>query len=139
MDVKETYRSLQQQWVKARGEERERVQQQLDSFFVSLSEDEKKSVCEAVSDNLNDIHREIDEIKEIKLRDKMESILPVISVSYLAKHYFNKSSSWFYQRLNGNKVHGKAVSFTASELDVLSKALDEIGRKFIDTSSLLTR
>lgn len=139
MDVKETYRSLQQQWVKARGEERERVQQQLDSFFASLSEDEKESVCEAVSDNLNDIHREIDEIKEIKLRDKMESILPVISVSYLAKHYFNKSSSWFYQRLNGNKVHGKAVSFTASELDVLSKALDEIGRKFIDTSSLLAR
>lgn len=139
MDVKETYQNLQQQWIKARGEERERIQCQLENFFDSLSEDDKKSVCEAVSENLSDIHREIDEIKEIRLRDKMESILPVISVSYLAKHYFNKSSSWFYQRLNGNKVHGKAASFTPSELDILSKALDEIGRKFIDTSSLLAR
>ena len=66
--------------------------------------------------------------EEIRVREKMEAILPMISVSYLAKHYFGKSSSWLYQRINGNKVHGKPAKFTAQELEKLRHALREIGQ-----------
>ena len=59
----------------------------------------------------------------------MKEVLPAISVSYLARHYFGKSTSWFYQRLNGNEVHGKVVRFTQEELEILNSALKDIGSR----------
>ncbi len=66
---------------------------------------------------------------EILLRQKLENILPIISVSYLAKNYFQKTPQWFYQRLNRNKVNGKESFFSKVELETLSKALIEISQK----------
>ena len=59
----------------------------------------------------------------------MEPILPYISVSSLAKDYFGKSTSWFYQRLNGNIIHCKAAAFTDKELNVLKDALQDVASK----------
>ena len=47
---------------------------------------------------------------ELILRQKLEDILPAISISYLSKNYFKKTPQWFYQRLNGNNVNGKEVT-----------------------------
>jgi hypothetical protein len=63
------------------------------------------------------------------LKQRLEEILPIISVSYLAKNYFKKTPQWFYQRLNGNSVNGKKASFTSQEIKTLSFALKEIGQK----------
>ena len=67
--------------------------------------------------------------KQIQIRKQLESVLPFISVSALAKSYFGKSSSWFYQRLNGNIVHGKPAAFTEDELKTLNHALQDISTK----------
>ena len=74
---------------------------------------------------------------ELLLKQKLEDILPVISVSYLAKNYFKKTPQWFYQRLNGNSVNGKEAHFTPSELETLSNALKEIGQKLSISASLI--
>ncbi len=66
-------------------------------------------------------------------RNALKQILPAISVSYIAEHYFNKSVSWFYQRLNGNPVHGKIYRFTQEEIDTINLALKEIGEKILST------
>jgi hypothetical protein len=75
---------------------------------------------------------------ELLLKQKLEDILPVISVSYLAKNYFKKTPQWFYQRLNGNNVNGKEAHFTHKELETLALALKEIGQKLSASASLLS-
>lgn len=74
---------------------------------------------------------------ELLLKQKLEDILPVISVSYLAKNYFKKTPQWFYQRLNGNNVNGKEAHFTNKELEILAIALKEIGQKLSASASLI--
>ena len=74
---------------------------------------------------------------ELLLKQKLEDVLPVISVSYLAKNYFKKTPQWFYQRLNGNNVNGKEAHFTHKELEILALALKEIGQKLSASASLL--
>lgn len=53
-----------------------------------------------------------EKLKEM-LREKLESVLPFISVSALSKTYFRRSPQWFYQRLNGSTVNGKITRFSA--------------------------
>lgn len=74
---------------------------------------------------------------ELVLKKKLEEVLPIISVSYLAKNYFKKTPQWFYQRLNGNSVNGKEAHFTHNELEILSIALKEIGQKLSTSASLI--
>ena len=40
------------------------------------------------------------ELDDLILKQKLEEVLPIISISYLAKNYFKKTPQWFYQRLN---------------------------------------
>ncbi len=77
------------------------------------------------------------EVEEIILRDKLESILPVISISYLTKEYFHKTPQWFYQRLNGNIVNGKQAKFSNAEIRTLSHALEDISNKIRQSVALL--
>lgn len=82
---------------------------------------------------LNVMRHEVADIRRtLSIRKQLEPILPYISVSSLAKDYFGKSSSWFYQRLNGNIIHGKVASFTDKEILILNSALKEIGAKIKD-------
>lgn len=69
------------------------------------------------------------EAAEMLLRERLESVLPFISVSALAKTYFKRSPQWFYQRLNGSVVNGKRVKFNPTELKTLSDALLDIGKR----------
>lgn len=77
--------------------------------------------------------------RTISIRRQLAPVLPFLSVSYLSKTYFGKSSSWFYQRLNGNIVNGKAASFTPEDLNTLSLALTELGDIMKDTSQSIVR
>jgi predicted ribosome quality control (RQC) complex YloA/Tae2 family protein len=74
---------------------------------------------------------------ELLLRQKLEDVLPILSVSYLSKNYFKKTPQWFYQRLNGNSVNGKEAQFTPNELETLSNALKEIGEKLNKTAAFV--
>lgn len=78
------------------------------------------------------------EAGELVIREKLEDVLPIVSVSYLTKEYFKKKPQWFYQRLNGNIVNGKRVSFTKEEIRKLSTALGQIGDRLKELSAALT-
>jgi hypothetical protein len=70
-----------------------------------------------------------DRAEELVLREKMENILPLVSVSYIAKTYFNRSRQWLYQRINGNVVNGKRAKLSKSEIGILEAALRDISDK----------
>ena len=63
-----------------------------------------------------------DRAEELALKSQLEEVLPILSVSFIAKNYFNKSRQWFYQKLNGNIVNGKPAKFTKEEIKTLNSA-----------------
>ena len=133
MDVRKEYFRLKELNMHSTGEDRVRADEALEHFLNGLNEADKEIVFKAIEEDFASLHRTAHEARELKekiaLREQLEDVLPLISVSALSKKYFGKSSSWFYQRLNGNLVHGKPAAFTQEELFRLADALKEIGNK----------
>ena len=65
----------------------------------------------------------------LAIKIKMEEVLPAISTAYIAKKYFNRTSAWLYQRINGNIVNGKNATFTKQELNTMKFALQDLSHK----------
>lgn len=66
------------------------------------SEEDKKAIANFVSERLQNIDKKLDVIEESAIKLQLQEVAEIVSLSYLAKKYFNKSRSWLYQRLNGN-------------------------------------
>lgn len=60
------------------------------------------------------------------MRETMDDILSFISWGNLANKYFDKSSSWLYQKMNGKDGNGKPTQFTESEKEILRGALCDL-------------
>ncbi|MDR3268507.1 MAG: DUF5053 domain-containing protein [Tannerella sp.] len=136
MDAKGEFLSLKEEWKQTKGAERAAAEKKIDAFFESLSDDEKKEVQSAVSGDFSAMHKEIAEMNQtLDVREKLAPILPIISVSYIARHFFGKSASWFYQRLNRNRIHGKPVQFSPEEIERLNTAIQDISKQ-LQTVSL---
>jgi hypothetical protein len=130
MDTKTKFLELKKAWKKAGETERQQIEQETDLFLESLSDEEKKGVFEAIDEDFKAMHKEIEDIKQtISIRDVLAPVLPVISVSYLAKNYFRKTPQWFYQRMNGNRINGKSARFTVKEIETLNFAIRDISKK----------
>lgn len=63
------------------------------------------------------------------IRRKLGKITDMVSMSYIASHYFGKSRAWIFQRINGNMVNGKPAQFTQEELKKLDQAIKDISRQ----------
>ena len=105
----------------------------IDNEMALLSENPKE-FSQGMLESIKDTNREV---SDILLREKLEDVLPAISVSYLAKTYFQKTPQWFYQRLNRNIVNGKEAGFTNSELNTLANALNDISNKIQKSVALV--
>ena len=92
----------------------------------SLTAEKFERFTDAVAGDLKDMNALAE---EIRVREKMEAILPMISVSYLAKHYFGKSSSWLYHKMDGRDGNGKPTCFTAEEIEELKGALLDLSNR----------
>ena len=66
---------------------------------------------------------------ELSVKAQLKDVLPTLSMAYIAKNYFNRTSQWLYQRINGNEVNGKPAKFTDEELATLEAALKDISEK----------
>lgn len=127
MDKVKHFFELKEQWKKASEAERIRIDEEITALLDSMDDGEQKQLATAVSDDLQNIRQGVEALgRTFSAREMIAPVLPFISVSALAKTYFGKSAAWFYQRLNGNIVHGKPVSFTEEELIKLSQALKDV-------------
>ncbi len=79
------------------------------------------------------IERQIEELGEtlenIALRRQIGEVMEILPISYIARHYFNKSASWLSQRLNGNKVRGYSYTLKSEEIDIFNNALQDLARR----------
>lgn len=121
--MKNKIEELKNRFINAKTDaEREAIDKEIDA----LVNENQTGFEEAMLSSIQETNRKVE--TEI-LRNKLEEVLPAISVSYLAKEYFHKTPQWFYQRLNGNTVNGKAARFTGNELQTLANALTDIANK----------
>lgn len=70
---------------------------------------------------------------DVDVRGSLGDLYDVLSLSYIAQHYFRKDRSWLAQRVNGNLVNGKPCAFTDDELEILKLALTDIKNKLSET------
>ena len=64
-------------------------------------------------------------------------VLEHINCAYIARRFFNRTRSWFIQRLNNNAVNGKPVGFSDAELLTLRSALLTLSKELKNYSSNL--
>lgn len=106
----------------------------IDQMAKRMSEiatpEEMQEVEELMRVWLNEIGDDIADIKR-QIREEDYKLLPI---SYIAKNYFGKSSSWLYQRINGTNVRGRTYTLNGEQKKVFNSALKEIGEKIASLS-----
>ena len=112
------------------GKEKEAI---LNEVSVLASRD-NDSFSKAVVESIKATNKEA---QEYIIKEKLKDILGIISASYIAKNYFNKTTAWFYQRLNNNIVNGKQARFSKEEIEVLRHALEDISCKINNSAAQL--
>lgn len=140
MGVREDFFRLKDACIHSTGEAKEQAEREMDAFFASLKPEDGEELEAAVTEDFARIHKASHEATELKKRIEIRKVLsetlPFISVSEFAKQYFGKSASWLHQRINGNEVHGKAATFTDSELNTLADALKDVAGKLTKAASI---
>ncbi len=90
-------------------------------------------VANALKESVSVYKKKFDtDLEEVNLKVRLLEVTEVVSLSYIAKHYFNRTRNWLYQRINGNIVKGKPAKFTEDEIQKLQFAINDIGRKLQD-------
>ncbi|MEA5129085.1 MAG: DUF5053 domain-containing protein [Proteiniphilum sp.] len=74
----------------------------------------------------------LEDAKRLRVKEQLGEITQFVSMSYIAKNYFNKTKSWLSQRINGNEVNGKSAQFTPEEIDILNGAISDLSHKLAE-------
>lgn len=94
------------------------------------SEADREAIGGFLLDSYKQMNTEADELlhqaEKAKELRKMKEIIPV---SYIARHYFGKSTAWLQQRLYGYKVRGRVYTLTAEDRRKFDDALQDIARQ----------
>lgn len=112
-------------------EERQQFKQERIQRYESKTEEEKKAY---IADSESGLENAVKDAEDLIESVNLGNVSSMISVSYIAQHYFGKTRQWLYQRLNGNIVHGKPAQFTEAEKVQLKNALLDIGEQIKETS-----
>lgn len=122
---------LRERYCKAKTEkEREEIDKEMKSLFQQDGEAVAIGMINAAKETAT-------RAEALAIKEKMNELLPAISLSFIAKNYFNKSRQWITQRLNGSMVNGKPASFTKEEIEILRFALSDLGKKLGSISVIL--
>lgn len=107
-------------------EEKDAFQIARQARFEAKTEAEKEDYLHKSEEGLK---ATIDRADEVLLIAQFGELANVLSLSFIARKYFNRSKEWLYQRLKGYRVNGKPAQFTVEERKMLSDALLDISRQ----------
>jgi hypothetical protein len=139
MSAKEEIERLKKEFVSLNtDDERNAFDARFRSRIASKSEEEKREFADAFADSArSDAKRAREFCNEVTVKLKLQEILGVVSMAYIAREYFHKSKFWLSQKLNGNLKNGVVCSFTEDELKTLVFALKDISIKLQNTAGLI--
>lgn len=98
------------------------------------AEEEKAYIKEYLDSELDGVENEIIDLdnklnRMLTIKKQVKEVSEIVSLKYIAQHYFGKSAAWLSQRINGSPVRGKIYHLKDSELQILNYALQDIGKK----------
>jgi hypothetical protein len=99
---------------------------EIDVQMKRLSESDNETFGRAM---LELIGETADRVEELTIREQINSVLPAVSLAYIAKTYFGKTRQWLYQRINGSAVNGKPAKLSSEEMKILQDAFKDIGSR----------
>jgi len=116
------------------GKNENAFQKQVDYIYENFtSEADKKAIDSFISGIVSEVSMKTEELirkaESILVSQQLKEISEIVSMSYIAKEYFNKNRTWLYQKINGNLKNGKQVKFTDSEIQTFNYALQDISKK----------
>lgn len=88
------------------------------------SADVKKAAEKLIKRHLHETDKFVKTMRQ-QLGDKYE-LLPI---SYIARHYFGKSTSWLHQRINGYRVRGKVYTLNEEQKKIFNDACQDIAKQ----------
>lgn len=126
--MKEKINELKQAFCNAKTDkEHDEIDMQMQQLINENPDEFAQSMADSAKDTA-------DKATNLVMRQKLESVIPAISLVYIAKKYFNKTDAWLYQRINGNMVNGKPAQFTQDERNTLANALKDLSIMLQETS-----
>lgn len=118
-------------WMKATDEERMLLAAENDARYKAMDDGQKELFRKALAETINNVYDDVMEMKAEEeteiLRQRVEGLSDALSLKFIAKKYFDKSSAWLYQRLNGKIVNGKKMFFSMKEIAQFKAALSDLG------------
>lgn len=123
MNTQEKFELLKQREMNARSEDEYQI---IKIEMEKLADEDPEGFENAV---LSSMRRTKQKAHEVKIKEQLVAISEIVSMSYIAKTYFNKSKSWLSQRINELNVNGKPVTFTDEEIKILNNAFKDISKK----------
>ncbi len=121
--MKEQIQQLKQLYVEAKTD---KERQDINVRISNLAAENRQEFIEAMKFSIEDT---LEKTKDLSVKVRLGEVLPILPMSYIAEHYFQKTKSWFYQRLNGNIVNGKPAQFTEKEIETLNFALQDLSKR----------
>ncbi|MDR1937756.1 MAG: DUF5053 domain-containing protein [Tannerellaceae bacterium] len=136
MTAKEELKKLKEEFFQLNTEEElEGFRGKISAYIKGKNESEMEEFVQQFTKEASEAVERADAVYNyVSIRIKLEPILDVVSLSYIAEKYFKKSRSWLSQRLNENFVNGHLTTFTNEELKTLSDALNDIADKIKNTA-----
>lgn len=110
-------------------EEKEAFQKVRQDRFAAKTESGKEEYLQKSEEGLK---ATIDRAEEVLLIAQFGELVGALSLSFIARKYFDRSKEWLYQRLKGYKVNGKPAQFTPEERQRLADALLDISKQAKD-------
>ena len=102
--------------------------QRLVALFEAFPND-RKQIDDYIEKRVYAVAASADEAIAKGIRCQLGEIAKFLSLSYIAKNYFNKSRQWLNQRINGAAVNGNPAKFTDEQLLIFNNALRDISHK----------
>ena len=109
----------------------EELQAEFEKFKNLQTEEERQAYIKNSTMGLNNA---IEESKLLVEKVNLGEVSNIISVAYIAQHYFGKTRHWLYHRLNGSVINGKPAQLTSDEKIRLKEALQDISSIIKNTS-----
>jgi hypothetical protein len=98
------------------------------------SDEDQKNIHDFVENAMKAQVQKIDDfVEEAKVKQQLIPVAEIVSLSYISEKYFNRTRTWLYQKVNGNKINGKPARFTENEINTLNFAIQEISKKLGST------
>jgi len=90
---------------------------------------DEKQIDEYIEKSAYEVAASADEAIAKGVRYQLGEVKEVLSLSFIARRYFNRSRQWLNQRINGSIVNGKPAKFTDDQLRIFNHALHDISKK----------